>query len=89
MASSGVGRDRKGWMMAMLRYAVKRFQPATDERGNDVSLCLCVIEHENGHIQQHVINEELIRYAGEGIIDIEVKEAAIKGDYNVPIIGEG
>jgi hypothetical protein len=42
-------------------------------------MCLCLIKHENGHIQRHVIPESLIQYAGEKVIDLEVKEAAAKG----------
>ena len=61
------------------RYGVSRNMPCEDENGNEVLMCLCLIEHENGYRQRHVIPEAMIQYAGEGIIPIEVQEAAAKG----------
>ena len=65
--------------MTMLRYGVSRNMPVIDEKGNSHLMCLCLIEHENGFKQRHVIPEELIRFAGEGVIDLEVREAALRG----------
>jgi hypothetical protein len=62
------------------RYGVSRNMPCEDSvTGETVLMCLCLIEHENGYRQRHVIPESLIQYAGEGIIAIEVQEAAAKG----------
>ena len=63
----------------MYRYGLSRNMPCTDEKGNDVLMCLVMIEHENGFKQRLVIPESLIQYAGEGVIHLEVQEAAAKG----------
>ena len=65
--------------MGSYRYALSRNMPAKDEKGNDVLMCLVLIEHENGYRQRHVIPEAMIQYAGEGVIHLEVQEAAAKG----------
>jgi hypothetical protein len=64
--------------MAMVQYTVRRNVLAEDQEGNDHYIALCFIQHENGLVQRHAIPEELIRYAGEGIIEVEVQEAALK-----------
>jgi hypothetical protein len=64
--------------MAMIEYVVRRRVPAENEAGNDMLIALCFIRHENGLIQRHCIPEDKIAYCGEGIIDLEVREAALK-----------
>lgn len=61
----------------MVRYGVSRNVAAIDEAGKDVRLAIVVIEYENGYKQTRCINEELIRFAGEGIIENEVKQMAV------------
>jgi len=63
--------------MAFLSYTVMRRVPATDEHGNDVSMAIALVTHENGARQRVAIREDLIRFAGEGIIEEEVKRAAM------------
>lgn len=66
--------------MAMVGYGISRNMPCVDAKtGEEVLMCLCVIQHENGFTQRHVIPESLIQYAGEGVIELEVREAALKG----------
>jgi hypothetical protein len=65
--------------MAMIGYGVSRNCTAVDKDGKEVKICLAVIQHDSGMQQRLAIPEELIRYAGEGVIELEVKEAALKG----------
>jgi len=61
------------------RYAVARQVAAKDEAGNDVRICICFIEHENGTRARHAINEDFIAFAGEQVIAEEVEEAVKNG----------
>jgi hypothetical protein len=63
----------------MVGYGISRNVPAVDKDGKDTRICLCLIRHENGYEQRHAIPESLIQYAGEGVIELEVQEAALKG----------
>lgn len=66
--------------MAIVGYGISRNMPCVNAvTGEETLMCLCVIQHENGYMQRHVIPESLIQYAGEGVIDLEVKEAALRG----------
>ena len=66
--------------MTMVRYGISRNMPCVDAAtGEEKLMCLCAIQHENGFMQRHVIDEGLIRFAGEGIIEREVQEAAARG----------
>lgn len=66
--------------MTMVRYGISRNMPCVDAvTGEEKLMCLAIIEHENGMLQRHVIDEGLIRFAGEGVIEREVQEAATKG----------
>lgn len=62
--------------MSRLTYGISRNVDATDERGRPCKIALAVIKHENGREQTVAIPEELIRFAGEGVIEDEVKRAA-------------
>ena len=64
--------------MAMVRYAVQRGIEAVDDKGRACRIAMAVIHHENGLIQRLAIDEEKIRFCGEEIIELEVKEAALK-----------
>ena len=65
--------------MTMVAYTTRRNVLADDAKGNEVRICLCFIKHENGYIQAHAIPEDFIKFAGEGVIEKEVQEAAMKG----------
>ena len=60
-----------------IRYGVSRNCPATDGRGRQVKLAIAVIERDNGAagttFETVAIDEEKIRFAGESIIEQEVK----------------
>lgn len=62
--------------MSLRSYTVTRHVSATDAQGNPCKIALATIIHENGVGQTVAIREDLIRFAGEGIIDEEVKRAA-------------
>lgn len=62
--------------MTALTYGITRNVEATDEHGQPCKIALVVIEHRNGTRQTLAINEALIAYAGESIIEDEVKRAA-------------
>lgn len=64
--------------MSLASYGVTRNVAATNSLGEPCTIALVVIKHENGHEQTLAINEELIRFAGEGIIEREVKLAAAR-----------
>jgi hypothetical protein len=55
-----------------VRYGLARNVPATDEHGKPVLLCLAILERDNGEFEVHAIREDLIRFAGEGIIKDEI-----------------
>jgi hypothetical protein len=55
-----------------VRYGVSRNVPAEDEHGKPVKLALVLIERDNGAFETLGINEERIRFHGEGIIEEEV-----------------
>ena len=59
--------------MANVRYGVTRNVEARDEKGRPVRIALAVVEHENGYVEKVAINEDLIRFAGEGIIEDEIR----------------
>lgn len=55
-----------------VRYGLARNVPATDEQGRDCLICLAIIERDNGMFETVGINEERIRFQGEGVIKEEV-----------------
>jgi len=55
-----------------VRYGVSRNVPAEDEQGRPVKIALVLIERDNGAFETLGINEERIRFQGEGIIQEEV-----------------
>jgi hypothetical protein len=55
-----------------VRYGVSRNVPAEDGHGKPVKICLVIIERDNGSFETVGINEERIRFQGEGIIEEEV-----------------
>lgn len=62
--------------MAMVKYRVMRNVEAVNDKGQDCRIAVALVMHENGVCQRVAIDEELIRFAGEGIIDDEVRCAA-------------
>ena len=58
------------------RYGVSRNVEAEDAKGRPVKIALVVIERDNGSLDTLAINEELIRFAGEGMIEAEVRRRA-------------
>ena len=62
--------------MAMIKYSVMRRVQATNDKGEDCLIAIALIQHENGVCQRVAIDEALIKFAGEGLIDDEVKAAA-------------
>lgn len=60
--------------MAMRSYTVTRNVAATRD-GKLVKIALASVVHENGVGQTVAISEDLIRFAGESIIDVEVNRA--------------
>lgn len=62
--------------MAMIKYTVMRNIEAVNDKGQDCRIAVALIMHENGVCQRVAIDEGLIAFAGEGIIDDEVKIAA-------------
>jgi hypothetical protein len=59
----------------LVRYGLSRNVEATDANGNAVKICMAVVHHENGYMQTIAINEELIRFMGEGAIEQEIARA--------------
>lgn len=55
-----------------VRYGLARNVPGTDGHGKPVSLCLAVVERDNGAFEIVGINEERIKFQGEGIIKEEI-----------------
>lgn len=62
--------------MSLATYTVMRRVPAETEDGKLAFVAIALVTHANGALQRVAIPEELIRYAGEGIIDQEVRQAA-------------
>jgi hypothetical protein len=63
--------------MTAFAYAIAgRNVAAKNEAGEDCQIALILIKHENGTEQTLAINEEMIRFAGEGVIEKEVQQAA-------------
>lgn len=60
--------------MSLFSYTVSRNIEATGPNG-PCKITLATIVHENGVGQTVAIPEELIRFAGEGIIEAEVMRA--------------
>lgn len=61
--------------MSLVTYTVMRNLPAEDEHGRACKIAVALVQHENGTLQRVAINEEMIRYAGEGVIEHEVRQA--------------
>lgn len=57
-------------------YVVRRNVAAHDKDGQPCKIAFVLIKHENGFEQTLAINEDLIRFAGESVIEDEVKRAA-------------
>jgi hypothetical protein len=62
--------------MAMVNFTVTRNLDAFDARGEPCKIALCTIIHENGFRQTHCINEAYIAFAGEQVIEEQIKERA-------------
>lgn len=62
--------------MSLRSYTVTRNVAATDAQGKPCRIALASIIHDNGAGQTVAIREDLITFAGESIIDVEVKRAA-------------
>jgi hypothetical protein len=62
--------------MSLIEYRVMRNVAATNDKGQDCRVAIALVMHENGVCQRVAIDEELIKFAGEGIIEDEVKIAA-------------
>ncbi len=62
--------------MSRIKYSVQRNIEARKENGQKAMITIALVEHENGAVQTVAIDEEVIRYAGEGAIDDEVRRAA-------------
>lgn len=61
--------------MALVTYTVMRNLPAEDEQGRACKIAVALVQHENGTLQRVAINEEMIRFLGEGIIEGEIRQA--------------
>lgn len=61
-----------------VRYTVQRNMKAQDKDRKPCLIAIAFCELENGHKFTCAINEGLISYAGEGIIDDEVKQRAVR-----------
>lgn len=57
-------------------YVVRRNVAALNSDRKPCKVALVLIKHENGFEQTICINEDLIRFAGESVIEDEVKRAA-------------
>jgi hypothetical protein len=60
--------------MALIRYTVARNIPASKD-GKTAFIAVALVQFENGHRTRLAIPEDLIRFAGEAIIDQEVRRA--------------
>jgi hypothetical protein len=63
--------------MSLATYTLMRNVPAETEEGRLTLVAIALVTHANGTLQRVAIPEELIRYAGEGIIENEVRQAAL------------
>jgi hypothetical protein len=63
--------------MSLATYTLMRNVPAETEDGKPTLIAIALVTHANGTLQRVAIPEELIRYAGEGIIEHEVRQAAM------------
>lgn len=61
--------------MALVEYGVSRNMTVVDEHGKELQAALILIKHENGYTERLIVREDLIRFAGEQVIDDEVKRA--------------
>lgn len=52
-----------------------RHQDARNATGQPCKIAIATVIHENGEYETVAINEDLIRFAGEGIIEKEVARA--------------
>lgn len=59
-----------------LSYSVRRHVEAQDKDHRPCKIALVLIKHQNGFEQTLCINEDLIKFAGESVIEDEVKRAA-------------
>jgi hypothetical protein len=59
----------------MVDYTVRRGVRATKENGGEALIALVFIRHENGQPQTLCVDEEMIRFYGEKVIEDEVKRA--------------
>lgn len=57
------------------RYTLTRDVVARKDDGSEHRIALASVVHENGVGETVAINEDLIKFAGEGIIPIEVERA--------------
>jgi hypothetical protein len=57
-----------------VRYGVSRHVAATDAAGNPCQIAVVVIERENGSFETLAVSEDKIKFAGEGVIEAEVRE---------------
>ena len=60
--------------MSIASYTITRNVEATRD-GQPCRIAIATVIHENGHSETVAVNEDLIRFAGEGIIDAEVRRA--------------
>lgn len=58
-----------------VRYGVSRNVAATDAKGMPATIAVVVIERENGEFQTLAVPETLIKFAGESVIEAEVRKA--------------
>lgn len=61
-----------------IRYVIRRNVKAKDKHGEPCLIAMAFVEHENGLKHTVAIPEGLIEYAGEGVIESEVKLAAAR-----------
>jgi hypothetical protein len=62
--------------MSLATYTLMRNVPAETEQGKPTLLAIALVTHANGALQRVAVPEELIRYAGEGVIEHEIRQAA-------------
>jgi hypothetical protein len=59
--------------MAIQSFTVTRDVDAVDDKGQPVKIALASVIHENGEGETVAVREDLIRFAGESIIETEVR----------------
>lgn len=62
---------------AQISYHVSRNVAAEDEKGRQTKIALILIKHANGRLQRACLNEDLIKFAGEGLIENEVRRVSV------------